>query len=502
MSQTLDNPNAAGANASVPRTSDAGATAAPAAGDYGVATSVADVQNQVNEMQAFFETGVTLPVAFRLRQLRRLQDYLVAHEREALDALRADLGKSAFEAYATELGLVYDEIRLYLKKLRRWARPRRVPTSLAHFPSTSTVYPRPYGVAAVLSPWNYPLQLSLVPLVDAIGAGNCVALKPSKASPHTSAFLRTLCRELFDPRYVYCWRGSSEMNDWLLQVEFDKILFTGSPRVGKEIMAAAAQNLTSVTLELGGKSPVLIAADADIRRAGQRIAWGKCLNAGQTCVGPDYVLVHEDVADQFVEELEAWVHKYYGADVLASPDYPRMINQRHYDMVCKLIDERPEGTRIAFGGGRNADTLQIEPTAVTGVTIDDPLMSQEIFGPALPIITWRDLDEALAIVRSIKHPLACYVFSQSRDFQQRILRAVRCGGATINDVVIHASSNRMGFGGVQNSGIGAYHGKVGFDAFTHYQSTMRKSTLIETGIRNPPFDESKLKLLKLFMPGR
>ncbi len=474
----------------------------PIPNNYGVATSMADVQNQINEMEAFFETGATLPVDFRLRQLRRLQAYLLAHEQEALDALHADLGKSAFESYATELGLVYDEIRLYLRKLRQWARPRRVPTPLAHFPSSSTVYPYPFGVAAVLSPWNYPLQLTLIPLVDAIGAGNCVAMKPSKTSPHTSQFLRDMCRELFDPRYVYRWHGSNDMNNWLLQVEFDKIMFTGSPRVGKEIMTAAAQNLTSVTLELGGKSPVFIAADADIRRAAQRIAWGKCLNSGQTCVGPDYALVHEDVADEFVEELQRWIHEYYGEDVLASPDYPHMINQKHFDMVCRLIDERPQGTRIAFGGGRNPTTLQIEPTVVTGVRIDDPLMSQEIFGPALPVTIWRDLDEALDIVRSIKHPLACYIFSNSRRFQRRILDAVRCGGATINDVVIHASSNSMGFGGVQNSGIGAYHGKVGFDAFTHYKSTMKKSTLIETGIRNPPFNEKKMRLLKLVMPGK
>ncbi len=475
---------------------------APIPNDYGVATSMADVQNQINTMEAYFETGETLPVEFRMRQLRRLQAYLRAHEQEALDALHTDLGKSAFESYATELGLVHDEIRLYLKHLPRWTRPRRVPTSFAHFPTTSTVYPYPFGVAAVLSPWNYPLQLTLVPLVDAIGAGNCVAMKPSKTSPATSAFIRDMCRELFDPRYVYCWKGSDDMNDWLLQVEFDKIMFTGSPRVGKEIMTAAAQNLTSVTLELGGKSPVIIAQDANIKRAAQRVAWGKCLNSGQTCVGPDYVLAHEDVADEFVEELGRWLHAYYGDDILASPDYPHMINRKHFDMVCGLIDDRRPGTRIALGGGRNADTLQIEPTVVTGVTIDNPLMSQEIFGPALPVLTWRTLDEALAIVRSIKHPLACYIFSDSRAFQRRILDEVRCGGATINDVVIHASSNRMGFGGVQNSGIGAYHGKVGFDAFTHYKSTMKKSTLVEMGIRNPPFNDEKMRLLKLFMPNR
>ncbi len=471
------------------------------AGDtYGVAQSAADVQDQINRMELFFQTGQTLPVEFRLRQLKRLQAYLRAHEREALEALHADLGKSSFEAYATELGLVYDELRLVIKKLPHWVRPQRVSTSLALFPATSKVYPYPFGVAAVLSPWNYPLQLTLVPVVDAIGAGNCVAIKPSKTSPHTSDFLRRLCQEVFDPAFVYCWKGSSAMNDWLLQVQFDKIMFTGSPRVGKLIMAHAADSLTSVTLELGGKSPVFINEDANVKRAAQRVAWGKCLNSGQTCVGPDYALVHASVADEFVRQMDHWLHAYYGKNPLASPDYPHMIDQKHYDMVCKLIDDRPAGTKVAVGGGRDPKTLQIEPTVVTGVTIDDPLMSEEIFGPVLPVLTWHDLDEALAIQQSIKHPLACYIFSESRAFQKRILDAVPSGGATINDVVIHASSNRMGFGGVQNSGIGAYHGKVGFDAFTHYKSTMKNPTWIEVGVRNPPFNEAKMALLKLLMP--
>ncbi len=467
---------------------------------YGIAHSAADVQNKINELELFFQTGKTLSLEFRLQQLKRLQAYLRDHEQDALEALHADLGKSCFEAYATELGLVYDELRFVIKKLPSWVRPRRVPTSLAHFPATSTVHPYPFGVAAVLSPWNYPLQLTLVPLVDAIGAGNCVAIKPSQTSKHTSAFLRELCREVFDPDYIYCWQGSDAMNDWLLEVQFDKIMFTGSPRVGKLIMGHAAENLTSVTLELGGKSPVFINHDANVKRAAQRIAWGKCLNSGQTCVGPDYALVHEAVADAFVSEMDTWLHAYYGKEILKSADYPHMINQKHYDMVCRLIDERPPGTRIAIGGGRDPETLQIEPTVVTGVTVDDPLMSQEIFGPVLPIITWSTLDEAFSIQRSIKHPLACYIFSESQEFQKRILDAVPSGGATINDVVIHASSNRMGFGGVQNSGIGAYHGKVGFDAFTHYKSTMKKSTLIEMGVRNPPFNDRKMALLKLLMP--
>ncbi|MCD8317165.1 MAG: aldehyde dehydrogenase family protein [Eggerthellaceae bacterium] len=468
--------------------------------NYGVANSEADVQNIINEMEDYYKTGVTLPVPFRLRQLRRLEAYLRTHEEEALQALKDDLGKSYFEGYATELGLVHDEIRYYLKKLPSWAKPKRVKTPIGQFPAHTLVYPYPFGVTAILSPWNYPLQLSLIPMVDAIGAGNCIAMKPSKTSVHTSEFLRKMCRDLFDPCYVYCFKGSDEMNDYILQVEFDKIMFTGSPRVGKEIMTAAAKNLTSVTLELGGKSPTFVAPDANVELAAKRIAWGKCLNSGKTCVAPDYALIHESIVDQFVAYYDKALHEAYGESALNSPDYGHMISQHHYDRVCGLIDNRLPGSKIVIGGGRNPETLQIEPTVVTGVTLEDPLMSQEIFGPALPILTWREIDEALEIQRSIKHPLGCYIFSNDPHFQQYLLDVVPSGGAVVNDVVVQASSPYCGFGGLQNSGIGAYHGKVGFDAFTHYKSTMFRSNLIEFPVRYPPYNETKMKILKFMMP--
>lgn len=463
------------------------------------AQSAADVQDMVNELSLFYQSGATLDVDFRILQLRRMQAYLREHEQQALQALYDDLGKSACEAYETELGLIYDELRFCIAHVRRWARPRHVPTSLAHFPTTSTIYAYPYGVVGIFSPWNYPLQLSLLPLVDALAAGNCVALKPSQHSTHTSAFIRGMCEEIFDPHYVICLEGSNDMNDWLLQVTFDKIMFTGSPAVGKEIMRHAADNLTSVTLELGGKSPTFVCADADIKRAGQRIAWGKCLNSGQTCVGPDYALVHEDVVDAFVEAFGEAVHAYFGSDVLTSPDYPHMINQHHFDRVCGLIDGRGAGAQVVFGGGRDADTLKIEPTVMRGVTLVDSVMGQEIFGPVLPIITYKRLEDALHIAQSFPHPLACYIFSNDRVVQRTILDAIPSGGATINDVVIHASSNRLPFGGLQNSGINAYHGKAGFDTFTHYRSTMKKATCIELPFRTAPFDAFKLGIIKLFM---
>lgn len=461
--------------------------------------SAEEVQHAVDEMRAFFKTGTTLPLHYRRAVLEKLRTYLKKHEEEALDALRADLGKAPFEGYATELGVVYEEIRLCLSKMYGWAKPKHVPTPLAHFPSSSKVYAAPFGVAAVLSPWNYPLQLALVPLVDALAAGNCVVLKPSRTAKATSAFLQRLCEEAFDERLVRYLPGSAEMNAWILEVNFDKVFFTGSPAVGRQIMHAAAENLTDVTLELGGKSPCIIAADANIKRAAQRIAWGKCLNSGQTCVAPDYFLVHESVADSFAEELATYLLNYYGKRILECDYYPHMINEHHFNRVCGLIDNHGPKTRIAFGGGRNRTTLRIEPTILTGVSLDDPVMQEEIFGPVFPIITWKELDEVYEYVENFGHPLACYIFSESKVLQEQLIQALPFGGATINDVVIHLANNHMGFGGFGESGIGAYHGKQGFDCFTHYKSTLTKSTKIEIPVRVPPFTKAKMRILKLLM---
>lgn len=461
--------------------------------------SAEDAQAAVDEMREFFQTGATMPLHYRRGILVKLRSYLKKHEKEALQALTDDLGKCSFEGYATELGIVYDEIRFCLSKMYGWAKPKRVPTPLAHFPSSSKIYASPYGVAAVLSPWNYPLQLALVPMIDALTAGNCVVLKPSRTSQSTSAFLQKLCEEVFDERLVRCLPGSSEMNDWILSIHFDKIFFTGSPTIGRQIMHAAAENLTDVTLELGGKSPCIIASDANIKRAAQRVAWGKCINSGQTCVAPDYFLVHESVADAFADELATYLLQYYGKRILQCDYYPHMINEHHFNRVCGLIDNHGPKTRIAFGGGRDRSTLRIEPTILTGVTLEDPVMKEEIFGPIIPIITWSDLDEVFSYVRNFGHPLACYLFSESKVLQEQIIQAIPFGGATINDVVIHLANNHMGFGGFGDSGMGAYHGKQGFDCFTHYKSTLKKSTKIEIPVRVPPFTKAKSIILKLMM---
>lgn len=464
---------------------------------YPQISSAEDLQAHIATMRAFFASGATQSVDFRLQQLTRLKSWLKLHEAAVLDALHADLGKCPFEGYMTELGLVYDEINMMKKNLRKWARPHRAATPLAHFPATSKVYPVPFGVAAILSPWNYPINLGLIPFVDAIAAGNCVLFKPSKTSAATSQLLIDMCQELFDPRYVLGIAGP-HVNDWLLEVQVDKMFFTGSPSVGREIMAACAKHLTDVTLELGGKSPCIVDAFANIPRAAERIAWGKCLNTGQTCVAPDYLLVHESVADELVWELNKAFKKYFGTDILANPEFPHMISKHHFDRVCGLIDEHGPAARVAVGGKRDAETLKIEPTVMTGVTLDDPVMGQEIFGPVLPLLTWRKVDEIIEVAEHFGHPLACYIFSDDSDFQEYLLHRLPFGGATINDVVIHLSNNHMGFGGFGQSGIGAYHGKVGFDCFTHYKSTMKKTPLVEIPIRNAPY-AGKLPLLKLFM---
>lgn len=459
---------------------------------------LADVQEAALAMRRHFESGSTLPVPRRKEALLALRSTLRKNEERILDALRQDLGKAPFEGYATELGIVYDEISHCLRHLASWARPKRVPTPITHFRSSSKVYPYPYGTVLVLSPWNYPLQLALVPLVDAIAAGNCVALKPSRTSRATSELLCGIISETFDEDFVRAFPGSGAMNDWLLETRWDHICFTGSPAIGRTVMAAAAKHLTPVTLELGGKSPCIVHEDANVKRAAQRIAWGKGINTGQTCVAPDYFLVHESIVDDLVAQLDACFHRYYGEDILASEEWPRIVSERHFDRILGLIEERNPEATVAFGGRSDRSTLKIEPTCMRGITLDDPVMKEEIFGPILPVIPYRTLEEAFSVVRSFEHPLAAYIFSESPVVQRRVIDELQFGGATINDVVIHLANNHMGFGGVGNSGMGAYHGKVGFDRFTHYKSTLKKGTWLELPVRVPPFG-NKISLLRLLM---
>ena len=452
----------------------------------------------VAALRAYQASGATRPLAARRSALLDLRAWLRAHEDDVLAALAADLGKSPFEGYATELGMVYDEIRVQLAGMAKWSRPRRVRTPLVHAPSSSTILQEPYGVVLIMSPWNYPLQLALIPLVDAIAAGNCVGLKPSRTSTHTSALLARLVEEVFNPGHVRLFPGSQAMNDLLLAERWDLLFFTGSPRVAHTIMAAAAAHLTPCVLELGGKSPCIVDASANVTRAAQRIAWGKGINSGQTCVAPDYFLVHEDVEARFVEALRAAFAAYYGENALVSEEWPHMINRRHFDRVMGLIEHRGPGARVAFGGEGDPETLRIQPTCLVGVTREDPVMAEEIFGPVCPVVTYRTLEEAIAFIHSYEKPLACYVFAESREVQRRVLAEVSSGGACINDVVIHLANPRMPFGGVGNSGMGAYHGEAGFHAFSHSKSTMKKGTWLEIPFRNPPFG-NRIDLLRRIM---
>ena len=461
-------------------------------------TPAARISALAAAQKTYFRSGATLSEAFRRTMLRRLDAALANWEKRLCDALWADLHKSPEEAYLTEISIIRGEIRSHLRHLGRWMRPAPRPTPLKLLPAKSRIVSQPLGQALIVAPWNYPVQLALVPLVDAIAAGNCVALKPSRTSKHTSELLLDILSNVFPPEFVCGFPGSGAMNDWLLEVRWDQIFFTGSPNVGHAIMEAAAKHLTPVVLELGGKSPCIVDETANVKRAAQRVAWGKGINCGQTCVAPDYFLVHERVADDFVRQLDACFHQYYGEDILACDEWPHMISQRHFERVMGLIEHRNPDATVAFGGHGDADTLRIEPTCLRGVTLDDPVMNEEIFGPVLPVITYKTLDEAFAIVRTFEKPLATYVFSDDKAVQQRVIRELPFGGATVNDVVIHLANNHMGFGGVGNSGMGAYHGKVGFDCFTHYKSTLKKGTWIEMPIRNPPFGD-KIKLLRMLM---
>lgn len=460
-------------------------------------TTADEIQAIIDDMSAYFKTGVTQDVRFRKAQLQALHDWIWNHLDEVLVALHDDLGKSPQEAYETEAGLVLDEIKMMRRNLSRWAVPKRARTPIMHFPASSKVYPAPYGVVAVLAPWNYPLQLCLIPLVDALAAGNVVLVKPSHTSTHTGALIQRMCCEVFDPRLVHCLFDLPNLNANMEKIKVDFMFFTGSQNVGREVMGACARNLTPLVLELGGKSPVFVDKTADLERAGQRIAWGKCLNSGQTCVAPDYVLVHEDVADALVESIGRYIERDFGGDILHNPDYPHMINQYHFDRVCGFIDVHNPNAVIAYGGGRDVASLRIQPTIMRGVTLDDPVMNEEIFGPVLPMITWKTLDEAIAVTEHFGHPLACYIFSDDRAFQQHIIHRLPYGGGCINDVVIHVATNHMGFGGFGNSGLGSYHGKCGFDTFTHYKSIIRKYNWMELPVRNAPFESWKLNIVKL-----
>ena len=451
-----------------------------------------DLPSLVSAQRAFFRTGATLDLSFRQHALDALEDALRTREGALLDALRADLGKSAGEGYLCEVGLTRSELSYVKKHFRRWSRARGVSTPMTLFPGRSFTLPRPYGVSLIMSPWNYPILLSLEPLIGAIAAGNCCILKPSAYAPAASAALRAMVEACFPPEYISVVEGGRTENQALLEQHFDYIFFTGGVEVGKLVMEKAARHLTPVTLELGGKSPCVVDATARLDLAARRIVFGKLLNCGQTCVAPDYLLIDRRVKDVFLERAAHWVHRLYGKNALDNQGYVHMINEKHFRRVCSLID--PD--KVVLGGGSDPDTLRIQPTILDHVSPEDPVMQEEIFGPVLPVLPFDRLEEAEDFILDRPRPLALYLFSQDRAVRRRFVERVPFGGGCINDTILHLTNPRLPFGGVGNSGMGRYHGKYSFDTFSHVKGVLQSSARVELPLRYPPYTPGNMKLIR------
>lgn len=454
-----------------------------------------EITKLIERQRAYFESGATKPLEARLEALRTLRALVVTYEEDILSALKEDLGKSATEAIMTELGMVKVSLGYMLKHLPSLAKREYVRTPLAQFPARSYKVAVPYGVVLVMSPWNYPFLLSLDPLIEAVAAGNTVILKPSAYAGATSALLEKLIGQYFESEYIAVVTGGREENTALLEAHFDKIFFTGSQAVGKEVMRHAAEHLTPVVLELGGKSPCFVTRGADLQLAARRIVFGKFLNLGQTCVAPDYIYCDQSVKDGLVLALKAEIKRQFGDYPLANKDYGRIISEKHFDRLAGLM----EGYKIIYGGECKRETLQIAPTLMDRVDFDDPVMQDEIFGPVLPILTYTNLDEAIQKVRVRPHPLALYVFSRDKVLSEHIMDSIGFGGGCINDTVIHLATNRLPFGGFGESGMGSYHGKAGFEAFSHYKSVVDKATWFDVPVRYQPYTALKKKLVQRMM---
>lgn len=440
--------------------------------------------------RAYFNSGATRSVAFRKTQLVKLRDAILSRETEILEAVKADLGKTDFEAFTTEIVLVLGEIKAMLRHVSRWAKPEKRSAGIFNFPGSARAYRDPHGVCLVMSPWNYPFQLSLMPVVGAIATGNTVVLKPSAYSPATSALIALLVRETFPEEYIAAVEGGREVNQDLLAQRFDYIFFTGSVEVGKLVMEKAAKNLTPVTLELGGKSPCIIDKSANLDMSARRAVWGKCINAGQTCVAPDYFLVHEDVKGEFIALVRAYIAKFYGDEPHRNAEFPRIVNRHHFDRLSALIagatGANPRA-RVVSGGRSDPDALKIEPAIIDGVDWGDPVMGEELFGPIIPIIAWINEAEIVEKILSRQRPLALYLFTKDRAQAKRIIAGVPFGGGCVNDTVMHVASHTVPFGGTGASGMGGYHGKSSFDTFSRVKSIIDKPLVADVPLRYAPF---------------
>jgi aldehyde dehydrogenase (NAD+) len=451
------------------------------------------IEQLLQTQRDYFASGSTLPLSLRIEALKALARSIGQHEQALTEALQADLGKSPFEAYETEIGFVLSSIRHAIKHLPRWAKPQRVSLPLTHFGARGRILSEPYGVVLIMAPWNYPFQLAMEPLVGAIAAGNCALVRPSRSSPRTAAVIDRILCETFDSAFVRVVRGEEASHEQLLAQAYDYIFFTGSAPVGKKVMEAASRHLTPVTLELGGKSPCIVDQSADLSLAAKRIVWGKLINSGQTCVAPDYLLVHASLKQSLLQEMARWAEKFYG-DALKSPEYPHIVNQRHFQRLQSLLGQG----ELLLGGRSDPGSLRMELTVLGSPRTDSPLMQEEIFGPIFPLITFEDSREVLDFVSRRPKPLALYLFSNDRAFQRQVCSRLSFGGGCINDTIMQLAAPSLPFGGVGNSGMGRYHGKASFDLFSHKKSLLHQTALFDLPVRYPPFGE-KLRLLKRVM---
>lgn len=448
--------------------------------------------NQIfNQQKAFFKSNQTLPLLVRKKALKRLKETIQKHEEEVLQALSLDLGKSGSESYMSEIGLVYGEIGYMLRHMDGLARTKWAWTPLSLFGSCSKIVPIPYGTVLIVSPWNYPFQLSMIPLVDALAAGNTAMIKPSNYSVNTSAVIEKIILEAFDPQYVSCMLGNHELNQQLFSLPFNYMFFTGSPKVGKIVMENASKNLVPVTLELGGKSPCIVDESANTALAAQRIVSGKFLNAGQTCVAPDYILVHSSKKQALIQQLKHQIDKQY-------PNFAaigKIINEKHFARLVHLMDPR----KIIYGGKASHALLKIQPTIMDNVTWSDPIMQEEIFGPVLPIIEYENFEELMKELKNHPSPLATYLFSKDEDHIRYIEKAMPFGSGCINDTIVQLANDHLPFGGIGNSGMGQYHGKYGFETFSHDKSMLRNYLPKDLPLRYAPYSETRDFIIRLFM---
>ncbi|HCU7416831.1 TPA: aldehyde dehydrogenase [Staphylococcus aureus] len=453
------------------------------------------IEQKFYDSKAFFNTQQTKDISFRKEQLKKLSKAIKSYESDILEALYTDLGKNKVEAYATEIGITLKSIKNARKELKNWTKTKNVDTPLYLFPTKSYIKKEPYGTVLIIAPFNYPFQLVFEPLIGAIAAGNTAIIKPSELTPNVARVIKRLINETFDANYIEVIEGGIEETQTLIHLPFDYVFFTGSENVGKIVYQAASENLVPVTLEMGGKSPVIVDETANIKVASERICFGKFTNAGQTCVAPDYILVHESVKDDLITALSKTLREFYGQNIQQSPDYGRIVNLKHYHRLTSLLNS--EQMNIVFGGHSDEDERYIEPTLLDHVTSDSAIMQEEIFGPILPILTYQSLDEAIAFIHQRPKPLSLYLFSEDENATQCVINELSFGGGAINDTLMHLANPKLPFGGVGASGMGRYHGKYSFDTFTHEKSYIFKSTRLESGVHLPPY-KGKFKYIKAF----